>query len=71
MAQCRDEGPRFPLFRRGLHRRWTTSSILPLSSIMVEIGIVFAAVVYILNTIRRASAILRHETDGSGSGEIY
>jgi len=56
---------------RLVEARWTTSSILPLSSIVIEIGIILAAVVYILNTIRRASAILRHETGGSGSGEIY
>jgi hypothetical protein len=48
---------------------WTSSSLLPLASLAIEIGIVFASLVYIRNTVRRASAIMRHQAGTSGSGE--
>jgi hypothetical protein len=50
---------------------WTTDSLLPMGSLLIEIGIVFAAAVYIRNTFRWTSAIMRHQSSASGSGEAY
>jgi len=51
--------------------QWTANSLLPLGSLVIEIGIVFASLVYIRNTIRRASAIMRHQAGTAGSDEAY
>ena len=50
---------------------WTANSLLPMGSLIIEIGIVFAALVYIRNTVRRASAIMRHQSSASGSDDAY
>ena len=50
---------------------WTANSLLPLGSLVIEIGIVVASLVYIRNTVRRACAIMRHQASTSGSGESY
>jgi hypothetical protein len=47
---------------------WTLASLLPAATIMLEAAIVCAAVVYIRNTILRASGIMDHEAGGTGSG---
>ena len=50
--------------------RWTAGSLFPMASIITEAAIVSAAVVYIRNTVLRASAILSHETPDSGPGTV-
>lgn len=56
---------------RLVESHWTANSLLPLSSLVIEIGIVVASLVYIHNTVRWASAIMRHQAGASGSGEAY
>jgi hypothetical protein len=56
---------------RLVETHWTANSLLPVGSLMIEIGIVFAAVVYIRNTVRRFSAIIRHQSDAPDSSEAY
>jgi hypothetical protein len=57
---------------RLVEAHWTTNSLLPLTSIISEIGIVSGALLYIRNTIRRASAMMRHAVmDDLGSGKTY
>jgi hypothetical protein len=56
---------------RLVETHWTANSLLPVGSLIIEIGIVFAVVVYIRNTIRRASAIIRHQAGAPDAGEAY
>lgn len=56
---------------RVVETRWTANSVLPVGSLIIEIGIVFAVVVYIRDTVRRASAIIRHQAGVPDSGEAY
>jgi hypothetical protein len=46
---------------RLLETHWTANSLLPIGSLIIEIGIVFTAIVYVRNTVRRTSAIIRHQ----------
>jgi uncharacterized protein YybS (DUF2232 family) len=46
---------------RLVEAHWTTNSLLPVISILLEIGIVSAALLYIRNTVRRAAAMTRRE----------
>ena len=50
---------------------WTSNSLLPLSSLVFEIGIVVASSGYVRNTVRRTSVFMRHHVKTSGSGEAY